>query len=228
MGIIWGLKPSWEMKAGRNLLFLYIYKKKLNVDLNKSRALRKEQSQPVLFQTLLKEASLKPFGFLLIFSRGSGFLGPAAQPGFTARAESSQFWASFPAGPFFFLATVPTYVAELQGQALRGLELGSAQVQLRGGRFQLLGDREHLLGDVELRGQAEVERAAGLLGEADGNGFVARHLLRALTRLEQGLVSVLTDVWHDAVKGNLRLAAGKLDEDYEACRAPHASSRPPD
>lgn len=116
--------------------------------------------------------------------------------------------------------TAPTYVAELQGQALGGLELGSAQVQVRGGRFQLLGDGEHLLGDVELRGQAEVERAAGLLGEADGNGFVARHLLRALTRLEQGLVSVLTDVWQDAVKGNLRLAAGKLEEDHEACRAP--------
>lgn len=60
-------------------------------------------------------------------------------------------------------AARPTYIAELQGQTLGGLQLCSTQVQVGGGRLQLLGHSQHLLGDVHLRGQAEVQRAAGLL-----------------------------------------------------------------
>lgn len=96
-----------------------------------------------------------------------------------------------------------TYITELQGQALCGLELSSAQVQVRGGSFQLLRDSQHLLRYVHLQRQPEMERAARILGEAHGNWLVAGHFLGALTRFKQSLISVLADVWEDVVKGNL-------------------------
>lgn len=142
-------------------------------------------------------------------SCGSAALQPAPQVlqrDFMAYNKTRNIWGSFSAG---HLPCTPrpkahctTYIAELQGQALRGLELSSTQVQICGGSFQLLRDSQHLLGYVHLRRQTEMERAARILREAHGHWLVAGHFLGALTRFEQSLISVLTDVWEDAVKGN--------------------------
>lgn len=90
---------------------------------------------------------------------------------------------------------VSTYIAELQGQALRGLQLGGAQVHVFGGGRELhLGHRRRLLGLVHGGRQGEVQRAAGLLRLAHVDGAVARHVGNARAQLEEHLAAVLIDV----------------------------------
>lgn len=77
-----------------------------------------------------------------------------------------------------------TYVAELQGEALGGLQLGRAQVQLSGGaavaQLDLWG-RQLLLRLVHGGRQGEVEGTAGVGRLAQVNGALARHILQART-----------------------------------------------
>lgn len=189
MRIIRGLKSSC----------IPLFKKPLNTDLNGSTALLKHSNRDV--PTLWKQPPPKPY-----MTPPRRAAAPLHRSPFPV-CSSGILWYGMKREIFrsrFCSRTTRrrgTHVAELQRQALAGLQLGRAQVQLGGRRVQLGGAGGALLRDVHLRGQAEVQRAARLLGQADGDRLVAGNLLRALARLEQRLIGVLADIWGDAVKG---------------------------
>lgn len=54
-----------------------------------------------------------------------------------------------------------------------------------------------------------MKRAAGTLREAYRNRLVAGRFLRPLAQLKQCLIGVLTNIWEDAVKGNVESLAEK-------------------
>lgn len=93
------------------------------------------------------------------------------------------------------IITVSTYVTELQRKALRGLELGGAQVHVFADGGELLLRRSFLLWLVHGGRQGEVERAAGIVRLTHVHGAVTRDVLQAGTHFEKHLIAVLEDVW---------------------------------
>lgn len=113
----------------------------------------------------------------------------APTPAPTLSNFSNLVWLKHLVKPLAWTSKAPptrcsTYVAELQGEALSGLQLRRAKVQLSGGaavaQLDLRG-RQLLLRLVHGGRQGEVEGTAGVCRLAQVDGALARHILKART-----------------------------------------------
>lgn len=87
-----------------------------------------------------------------------------------------------------------TYIAELQREALCGLQLRRAQVHVLAGRGEVLLRRRLLLRLVHGRRQGEVQRASGVVRLTHVDGPVAGSVFQPRADFKKHLVAVLADV----------------------------------
>lgn len=88
-----------------------------------------------------------------------------------------------------------TYITELQGEALCGLQLCCTQVHVFACRSELVLRGGFLLGLVHEWRQSEVEGAAGIIGLTHVDDSVTRNIFKSGTNFKQHLVVVLVNVY---------------------------------